>query len=74
MEREKVNELYDKSQDEAKGGRLIEHFARLVEQETLERAAKYFDDRGKCNNGEWSSGYYEVSEPGEILRSLKILD
>lgn len=50
----------------------FEKFALLVKQETLNKAAEYFDERGKNKDGEWSSGYYEVDEPGEILRSLKI--
>lgn len=52
----------------------FEQFANMVEQETLNKAAEYFDESGKTENGEWSSGYYEVDEPGEILRSLKISD
>lgn len=49
----------------------FEQFAKMVEQETLEKAANHFDERGKNRDGEWSSGYYEVDEPGEILRSMK---
>lgn len=71
MEREKVIELYSKAQDEAKGGQLIEHFARLVGQETLERVAKHFDDRGRHIDGGWSEGWYEPQEPGDIIRNLK---
>ncbi len=52
----------------------FEQFAKMVEQETLEKAANHFDERGKNKDGEWSSGYYEVDKPGEILRSLKISD
>ena len=40
MEREKVIELHEKAKREARLGEFIEYFARLVEQETLERAAR----------------------------------
>lgn len=40
MKREKVIELHEKAKREARLGEFIEYFARLVEQETLERAAK----------------------------------
>lgn len=49
----------------------LQEFAKLVEQETLERAAAYFDARGKDKNGEWSTGSYDADSPGIILRSLK---
>lgn len=42
MEREKVIELHEKAKREARLGEFIEYFARLVERETLERAAKKF--------------------------------
>lgn len=37
----------------------------------LEEVAAHFDSRGKTAEGGWSAGYYEVDEPGEIVRSLK---
>lgn len=43
----------------------------LVEKETLERAAKHFDDRGKYADGSWSLGWYDPESPGIILRTLK---
>ena len=46
-------------------------FAKLVEQATLERAARHFDDRGKDKYGNWSTGGYDPDSPGIILRALK---
>ena len=45
MEREKVIELHEKAKREARLGEFIEYFARLVEQETLERAAMVCKDK-----------------------------
>ena len=45
-------------------------FASLVEQETLEMIAKHFDERGRHIDGGWSEGWYEPSEPGEIIRGM----
>lgn len=72
MDRQKVINLFEQCRDEAGDLHAVFLFAKMVEKETLEKAANHFDERGKNKDGEWSSGYYEVDEPGEILRSLKI--
>ena len=72
MDRQKVINLLEQCRDEASDLHAVFLFAKMVEKETLEKAANHFDERGKNKDGEWSSGYYEVDEPGEILRSLKI--
>ena len=83
MEREKVIELVKQAGDigycycqtimvnDRYADDWVMAFARLVEQETLERAAKHFDDRGRHIDGGWSEGWYEPQEPGEIIRNLK---
>ena len=83
MEREKIIELMNSvnipvGKAEVEWWELVDgvptQIARLiaiVEKETLERAAKYFDDRGKDKHGNWSSGSYDADSPGIILRALK---
>ena len=74
MEREKVIELHEKAKREARLGEFIEYFARLVEQETLERALMECeamrDDmvKIKCSNQQ----IYGASQAVETIRSLKL--
>lgn len=71
MEREKVNELYEKAfyatEDKT---RTLYEFARLVELETLERATKVCSDAAECaiTNEQESSFIYCA----ESIRSLKL--
>lgn len=52
------------------GDEALEHFAKAVEQRTLERAAQEFDRRSTYLDGTPSSGWYEPNEPAEIIRAL----
>ena len=49
-------------------------FVADVRKEVLEEAAKNFDSRGKTVTGDWSEGFYDPPEPGEILRRMKECD
>lgn len=74
MDRQKVINLFEQCRDEAGDLHAVFLFAKMVEKETLEEAAKSFDKRGKYEDGYWCDGFYEPNEPGEILRSMKISD